>query len=92
MISQIEQMLGDAKDLLTYESKTISKNDLYLPGPNFVSEVVSQSDRTPAVRRLARGGGVPGHRRSADRQDDGQLLAVRGPDTRPARVRRRRPR
>ncbi len=51
MISQIEQLLGDAKNLLTYESKTISKNDLYLPGPNFVSEVVSQSDRTPAVMR-----------------------------------------
>ena len=51
MISQIEQLLGDSKNLLTYESKTISKNDLYLPGPNFVSEVVAQSDRTPAVMR-----------------------------------------
>lgn len=51
MISKIEQLLGNDKDLLTYESKTISKNDLYLPGPNYVSEVVSQSDRSPMVMR-----------------------------------------
>jgi len=51
MISKIEQLLGKDKDLLTYESKTISKSRLYLPGPNFLDEVVSQSDRTPAVMR-----------------------------------------
>jgi class I fructose-bisphosphate aldolase len=51
MISKIEQLLGDDKDLLTYECKGIPKSRLYLPGPNFVDEVVSQSDRPPAVLR-----------------------------------------
>ncbi len=51
MISQIEQWLGDEKGLLTHECKTIAKSRLYLPGPNFLDEVVSQSDRTPAVMR-----------------------------------------
>lgn len=51
MISKIEQLLGDSKDLLTHECKTIPKSNLYLPGPNFVSDVVAQSDRTPAVMR-----------------------------------------
>ncbi len=51
MISKIEQLLGSDKNLLTHECKTISKSRLYLPGPNFVDEVVSQSDRSPAVMR-----------------------------------------
>ncbi|UCE23649.1 MAG: class I fructose-bisphosphate aldolase [Candidatus Zixiibacteriota bacterium] len=51
MISQIEQWLGDEKGLLTHECKTIAKSRLYLPGPNFLDEVVSQSDRTPAAMR-----------------------------------------
>ncbi len=51
MISKIEQLLGDDKSLLTHECKTISKSRLYLPGPNFIDDVVSQSDRTPAVMR-----------------------------------------
>jgi len=51
MISKIEQLLGNDRDLLTHECKTIPKSRLYLPGPNFVDEVVSQSDRPPAVLR-----------------------------------------
>ncbi|MEW6411086.1 MAG: class I fructose-bisphosphate aldolase [Candidatus Zixiibacteriota bacterium] len=49
MISKIEQLLGSDKSLLTHECKTISKSRLYLPGPRFVDEVVSQSDRSPKV-------------------------------------------
>ena len=51
MISKIEQMLGDDKGLLTHECKTIPKSSLYLPGPNFVTEVVGQTDRTPNVMK-----------------------------------------
>ncbi len=51
MISKIEQLLGKDKDLLAHECKTISKSRLYLPGPNFVDDVVAQSDRSPAVMR-----------------------------------------
>ncbi len=49
MINKIEQMLGSDKDLLTYECKGIPKSALYLPGPNFIDNVVSQSDRSPRV-------------------------------------------
>jgi len=51
MISKIEQLLGADKDLLAYECKGISKSRLYLPGPDFIDRVVSQSDRPPAVLR-----------------------------------------
>lgn len=48
----IEELLGkEADDLLNYNCETISKDDLYLPGPDFVSEVSMQSDRTPRVLR-----------------------------------------
>ncbi|KAA3633645.1 MAG: class I fructose-bisphosphate aldolase [Calditrichaeota bacterium] len=51
MISKIEQLLGEHKSLLTHECKTIDKSHLYLPGPDFVSNVVAQSDRTPNTMR-----------------------------------------
>jgi len=45
-------LLGDeAEDLLTYESKAIPKEDLSLPGPDFVDRVVAQTDRSPRVLR-----------------------------------------
>ncbi len=37
--------------LLSHECKTVSKSALYLPGGDFVSRVMSQSDRKPAVLR-----------------------------------------
>jgi len=44
--------LGEqAKALLDHKSHTIPKEDLYLPGPDFVDRVCSQSDRSPAVLR-----------------------------------------
>ena len=42
---------GDPEKLLTHTCKGIQKSSLTLPGPNFVTEVVSQSDRTPVVLR-----------------------------------------
>jgi class I fructose-bisphosphate aldolase len=50
--SQIQDYLGDeAEYLLAHESKTISKDRLYLPGPDFVDRVWLQSDRNPQVLR-----------------------------------------
>ena len=47
----VEKLLGDeARDLLEYKAK-FPKEQLYLPGPDFVDRVVSQSDRSPAVLR-----------------------------------------
>lgn len=48
----IQSLLGsDAESLLTHESKGIPKDDLTLPGPDFVSRVFAASDRTPQVLR-----------------------------------------
>ena len=51
-INDIEAVLGeDSKYLLGHECTTISKKDLYLPGPDYVDEVFVQNDRSPAVIR-----------------------------------------
>src|SRR3954454_21725407 len=43
---------GDAADdLLTHESKGLPKEDLHLPGPDFVDRVYSHTHRTPQVLR-----------------------------------------
>lgn len=48
----IEELLGDEADnLLTHSCDTISKDKLYLPGPDYVDRVCSQSDRNPRVLR-----------------------------------------
>jgi class I fructose-bisphosphate aldolase len=45
-------LLGDeATSLLEHESKGIPKSDLHLPGPDFVSRVMAQTDRSPQVLR-----------------------------------------
>jgi class I fructose-bisphosphate aldolase len=47
---QIAELLGtDAKSLLEHQSKTISKDVLHLPGPDFIDRVLVHSDRKPAV-------------------------------------------
>lgn len=47
-MSSIEKALGDkAKFYLDHTSKTVSKDLLHLPGPDFVDRVVSSSDRNP---------------------------------------------
>ncbi len=53
-ISDIENLLGDeAESLLTHRSETVSKEQLHLPGPDFVDRVWAFSDRpTPVLRSL----------------------------------------
>jgi len=49
---KIQQLLGaDAETLLNYTSQTIQKENLQLPGADFVDRVWAQSDRCPAVLR-----------------------------------------
>lgn len=51
-IDRIAELLGDqADDLLNHTSKTIPKELLYLPGPDFVSRVFGETGRTPQVSR-----------------------------------------
>ena len=48
----IHSLLGDEADnLLSYESKTIKREDLTLPGPDSVDRVFGLSDRSPQVLR-----------------------------------------
>ncbi len=51
-IDRIEELLGaDARTLLDHKSQTIAKDDLHLPGPDFIDRVWSVSDRSPGVLR-----------------------------------------
>jgi len=51
-MADIAKLLGkEADSLLNHASKTITKDKLYLPGPDFVDRVVAQSDRSPVVQR-----------------------------------------
>ena len=50
--SKIQELLGgDAETLLNYSTPKIAKDDLHLPGGDFVDRVWAASDRTPAVLR-----------------------------------------
>ena len=50
--SKIQEHLGDeAEELLDYKSKTIPKDNLYLPGGDFIDRVWLDSDRNPNVLR-----------------------------------------
>lgn len=52
MTKKIEEILGDeAESLLTYQSRTIPKEKLHLPGPDFLDRIVAASDRSPVVMR-----------------------------------------
>jgi fructose-bisphosphate aldolase, class I len=52
MIAQIEKILGDeAETLLTYQCKTVPREALHLPGPDFIDRVASATDRSPVVLR-----------------------------------------
>jgi len=50
----IEKLLGpDAKNLLDHKCKTIPKESLHLPGPDYVDRIYSLSDRpTPVLKSL----------------------------------------
>ena len=51
-MTDIQGLLGDeAKDLLTYAVQGIPKEDLVLPGPDFVDRTVAATDRSPRVLR-----------------------------------------
>lgn len=51
-IDKIVEYLGDDADsLLNFDDPKVSKEDLYLPGPDFVSDVWALSDRNPQVLR-----------------------------------------
>ena len=48
----VPALLGDeAEGLLTHESKGIPRDDLVLPGPDFIERVFLQTDRSPTVLR-----------------------------------------
>jgi class I fructose-bisphosphate aldolase len=50
--SRLEEILGaDAKPLLEHECKTVPKSQLHLPGPTFVDQVWTLSDRPTRVLR-----------------------------------------
>jgi class I fructose-bisphosphate aldolase len=52
MTINIREILGpDADKLLGYESKTVNRSKLHLPGPDFVDRVLGPSDRPVAVLR-----------------------------------------
>ena len=52
--TNVREVLGaEADALLKYESKTVSKSQLHLPGPDFVDRVFSQTDRNgPTLRNM----------------------------------------
>src|SRR5271170_5810481 len=51
-LSNIEKALGDkASFFLEHKCKTVSKDDLHLPGPDFVDRIWTHSDRNPRVLR-----------------------------------------
>ena len=51
-MERIEELLGaSARDLLDHTAKTISKDDLQLPGPDFIDRVWTLSDRPNTVLR-----------------------------------------
>ena len=64
MPKSLEQLLGnEADDLLSYECRTIPKENLHLPGPDFLDRVFTPSDRpVPVLRNLA---AIFGHGRLA---------------------------
>ncbi len=51
-MADIASLLGDeAEQLLSHTSKGIPKEDLILPGPDFINRVFMESDRSPQVLR-----------------------------------------
>src|SRR6059036_3973678 len=51
-LEKIEEALGgDARDLLQHRCQTIPKEQLHLPGPDFVDRIWAPSDRSPRVLR-----------------------------------------
>jgi class I fructose-bisphosphate aldolase len=52
MLGKIQELLGDqAQFLLDHKCKTIPKEQLHLPGPDFIDRVFAHTDRKPSVLR-----------------------------------------
>jgi class I fructose-bisphosphate aldolase len=49
VIGRLEQVLGDDAALLQHQCKTIPKDLLHLPGPDFIDRVFAPTDRSPRV-------------------------------------------
>lgn len=51
-IDQITKALGDqAESLLQHKCKTVTKDKLHLPGPDWVDRIFAPMDRSPRVLR-----------------------------------------
>ncbi len=48
-LERLEAILGDETALLEHQCRTISRESLHLPGPDFIDRVVAVSDRSPRV-------------------------------------------
>ena len=49
---EIEKILGkEAKDLLSHQCKTVSKEKLHIPGPDWIDRIFTSSDRNIRVLR-----------------------------------------
>lgn len=52
MVNELLDLLGNEKEyLLDHKCKTIKKEDLNLPGPDYIDRIMKKSDRSPAVLR-----------------------------------------
>jgi class I fructose-bisphosphate aldolase len=52
MLEHLQTLLGnEAQSLLEHQCKTISKDQLHLPGPDFIDRVFTLTDRKPGVLR-----------------------------------------
>ena len=51
MIDRIQELLGDQASLLDYRCTGIAKDQLHLPGSDFIDRVMAQTDRNPQVLR-----------------------------------------
>jgi class I fructose-bisphosphate aldolase len=48
-LGRIESILGDDRALLQHQCKTIARELLHLPGPDFIDRIVTVTDRSPRV-------------------------------------------
>jgi class I fructose-bisphosphate aldolase len=52
IVDRLEELLGpETRELLDHKARTIPKDQLHLPGPDFIDRVTSYSDRSTAVLR-----------------------------------------
>jgi class I fructose-bisphosphate aldolase len=54
-LQKITSLLGKDESLLNHVCKTIPKESIHLPGPDFIDRVASDNDRSPAVLRNFQG-------------------------------------